>query len=221
MILLVAATEMEAAPLRARGVGEGNALLLSGVGLLETAVRLGRRLCEEGESISLVLNFGVAGAYPGSGAGLLDLCLAAEEVLGDFGICQGETTLPFPPHLGGQTIFPLSPAPIALAVESLSRHGLAVRKGTFLTVQGASATTSRGVSLRKTHQALCENMEGAAVARLCAELSLPCLELRAVSNLVEERNPAAWRLEEASERCAAAVAVLIAEFSGQGAWVRP
>ncbi|MGV1098791.1 futalosine hydrolase [Thiovibrio sp. JS02] len=213
MILLVAATEMEAAPFLSLRKGGGVELLVSGVGLLETAVRLGRRLCEGGGDVSLVLNFGVAGAYPGAGAEMLDLCLAEQEVLGDFGICHGETTEPFGHHLATRAVFSLSSSHLDQAADVLAGHGFAVKRGGFVTVHGASATASRGLSLQRAHDALCENMEGAAVARLCAEFSVPCLELRAVSNMVEDRNLANWQLAAASERCAAAVSVLLAELA--------
>jgi futalosine hydrolase len=53
---------------------------------------------------------------------------------------------------------------------------------------------------------LCENMEGAAVARVCAAFDLPCLELRSISNRVEDRDTGRWRLKEACAKAGAAVA---------------
>lgn len=42
--------------------------------------------------------------------------------------------------------------------------------------------------------ALCENMEGAAVALACRQLSVPMLELRGISNRVEDRDTRQWDL---------------------------
>jgi futalosine hydrolase len=59
---------------------------------------------------------------------------------------------------------------------------------------------------------LCENMEGAAVARVCAEFSLPVLELRAISNLVQDRDLSRWQMAAACGRAAAAAALIIGEL---------
>ena len=209
MILLVAATEMEALPLAGKETGHPHALFVAGVGPLETAVRLTRRLCAGREGISLVLNFGVAGAYVGSGAGLLDICLAESEVMGDFGICHEENVESFEGQLASRAAFPLDPQYAAQAWEILGKQGYGCKKGVFVTVNGATATARRGAMLRAAHNALCENMEGGAVARACAEFGVPCLEVRCVSNMVEERNPANWQLGAAVGKCGQTVSLLV------------
>jgi futalosine hydrolase len=209
MILLVAATEMETLSLAGKKGGLPYALLVAGVGPLETAVRLTRRLCEGREDISLVLNFGVAGAYADSGAGLLDICLAESEVLGDFGICRQEGVAPFAGQLAEQGFFPLDARHLAWAWEILLRHDYLCKKGAFVTVNGVTATAKRGALLQAAHNGLCENMEGGAVARVCSEFSLPCLEVRCVSNMVEERDLANWQLAAAARKCGQAVSLLL------------
>ena len=42
-----------------------------------------------------------------------------------------------------------------------------------------------------------ENMEGAAAAHVCALYDVSFLEIRAISNLVEDRDRSAWKVEEA------------------------
>ena len=209
MILLVAATEMETLSLAGKKGGLPYALLVAGVGPLETAVRLTRRLCEGRGDISLVLNFGVAGAYADSGAGLLDICLAESEVLGDFGICRQEGVAPFAGQLAEQGFFSLDARYLAWAWEILLRHDYLCKKGAFVTVNGVTATAKRGALLQAAHNGLCENMEGGAVARVCAEFAVPCLEVRCVSNMVEDRNPANWQLAAAVQKCGQVVSLLI------------
>lgn len=209
MILLVAATEMEALPLAGKKTGRPHALFVAGVGPLETAVRLTRRLGEGGGDVSLVLNFGVAGAYAGSGAGLLDLCLAEREILGDFGICSAEGVEPFAGPLASKTVFPLDQRYLAQARAILAGQDYACKEGAFVTVNGVTATARRGALLRAAHHGLCENMEGGAVARVCEEFAVACLEVRCVSNLVEDRNPAAWQLAAAVQKCGEAVSLLL------------
>lgn len=209
MILLVAATEMEALPLAGKTTGQPHELFVAGVGPLETAVRLTRRLCEGGQALSLVLNFGVAGAYAGSGANLLDVCLAEREVLGDFGICHGERVASFDGQLAGRTGFSLDPQYLAQASVLLEKQDYGCRKGVFVTVNGVTATARRGALLQAAHHGLCENMEGGAVARVCEEFAVPCLEVRCISNMVEDRNPANWQLASAVHRCGQVVSLLV------------
>lgn len=209
MILLVAATEMEALPLADKKFKQSHELFVAGVGPLETAVRLTRRLSEGRRDISLVINFGVAGAYVGSGAGLLDICLAESEVLGDFGVCHQETVELFAGQLESRAVFPLDPRYLAQAGAILGEHDLAWNKGIFVTVNGATATARRGAMLRAAHNGLCENMEGGAVARVCEEFVIPCLEVRCVSNMVEDRNLANWQLAAAVQKCGQAVSLLV------------
>jgi futalosine hydrolase len=151
----------------------------------------------------------VAGAYAGSGAGLLDLCLAEREVLGDFGVCHAERVEPFEGQLASRSVFPLDSRYLAQAAEILGARELGCKKGVFVTVNGVSATARRGAMLRAAYNGLCENMEGGAVARVCEEFAIPCLEVRCVSNMVEDRNPANWQLAAAVHKCGQAVSLLI------------
>jgi futalosine hydrolase len=225
MILAVAATDFEMQPLTQllaedeSGAGQevgGTSCrtLISGVGPVETTLRLTRYLERGNAQIDTVLNFGVAGAYvstlpPASDqAALLDLCLAEQESLGDFGICFAEAIEAFDPKLGGEITFPLDPSLLGQARKTLDRHNMAYRCGNFVTVSAASATRKRGMMLAARFHGLCENMEGAAVARVCAEFSLPLLEVRVISNMVEDRNPASWKMVEACALAAEAAALL-------------
>lgn len=206
MILVVAATELELGPLRER-LGHHSRLdfLACGIGPVEAAVRLGTFLAANPRRYELILHCGVAGAYIGAGAEVLDICLADREVLGDLGIEGHGRIIPLPDNLAVPVEFPLDAALCRRAAAMLP----GCRVGTFVTVNTATATAARGVALRDRFGALCENMEGAAVARVCQALALPCLEVRAVSNLVEDRDPSRWRLAEACQRMADALTVLV------------
>lgn len=206
MILVVAATELEMKPVRECLGGQAQLdFLLCGIGPVEAAVRLSTFLAAHPKRYNLILHCGVAGAYVGAGAELLDICLAEREVLGDLGIEGNGRVIPFPANLAVPVEFPLD--------ASLCRQAAALlpgcRVGTFVTVNTATATTARGAALRERFGALCENMEGAAVARVCQEYGVPCLEVRAVSNLVEDRDPSRWRLVEACQKLADALASLV------------
>lgn len=226
MILAVAATELEMSPFeqslsKDRGLASDPelehccALLISGVGPVETTLHLTRYLDKHERQITKVINFGVAGAYLAEASraednvALLDICLAEQESMGDCGICFADHIEAFAEQLGGRTVFPLDQPLLYQAREILRRHQIACHCGNFVTVAAASATRERGMMLAARYQAICENMEGAAVARVCAEFSLPLLELRAVSNLVEDRDLSRWQLAEACVRAAGAAALLV------------
>ncbi|MEW2545894.1 futalosine hydrolase [Streptomyces sp. NPDC047002] len=64
-----------------------------------------------------------------------------------------------------------------------------------LTVSTVTGTARRTVELTARHpRAAAEGMEGFGVAEAAAALSLPCAEIRAISNVVGPRDRAAWRI---------------------------
>jgi futalosine hydrolase len=211
MYLVVAATEMEMAPLRSLLATELPVeLLVTGVGPVETAMRLTRYLEVASSAVSGVILFGVAGAYPETGLSLLDLCLATREVFGDLGVCLEEGVMALTGEAATSIEFVLDGELRRRAGEILAVANITFRSGPFVTVCCVSGTSKRGEQLYRVHQGLCENMEGGAAVRVCREYALPCLELRCISNLVEDRDPGRWRLAEASQLAAEATGVLLA-----------
>jgi futalosine hydrolase len=214
MLLLVAATEMEMAPVR-KALGQRNDIvyLVTGAGPLETALHLTRFLVGNRKKITKVMNIGVAGAYIDSGPQLLDICLAERELLGDFGICGDGEIVPFVQHdLQPPVQFDLQSFLLKQAEEIFVQHDIQYSKGSFVTVNCTSGTAARGLLLRDRYKAICDNMEGAAVARVCGEFGIFCLEVRCVSNMVEDRDVSNWRLAAAAETMAAAAALLVNAF---------
>lgn len=209
-LLLTAATEFELrAFAEAGGAARQVRTLLTGIGPVETAFNLSAALHGVAGAVRAVLNFGIAGAFPDSGAGLLDICLAEEEVLGDFGICLPERIERFAER--GLTVrdrFVLDQGLRTAAAHALTAAGLPCRSGVFVTVSSSSGTAARARQLERQYQGLCENMEGAAAARVCEAFGLPCLELRCVSNMAGERDKKQWRLREACLRAGQAAAVV-------------
>lgn len=206
---------MEMAPVRQRLVdSRGIAFLVTGVGMVEATLALCRRLSQATETIRGVVNLGVAGAYVDTGVALLDLCLAKREIIGDLGVSDGEQIVPFTEQaICSPADFSLQNPLRARAEAILGSKNIAYHSGVFVTVNAVSGSTSRGQFFRDQHLALCENMEGAAIARTCVAHGIDCLELRSVSNLVEDRDPARWRLAEAIDVCADAAAQLIPSLS--------
>jgi futalosine hydrolase len=206
-ILLVAATAPEVSPLVERlrlapGSRSGNAegfvagnrveVLLTGVGMTATAYRLGRRLAQR--YFDLVLNLGVAGAYPGR-FDTGDLCHVTVEMFGDLGAQDGPDFLDLFqlgladrhefPYLDGKLANALDPPPGPLA--DLPRAtGLTVN-----TVHGEEHAIARSMT---RFGADVETMEGAALFYTCICEKQAFAEVRAISNRVERRNRERWNL---------------------------
>lgn len=217
MILVVCATELELKPLLEIIPADENqwVSLVCGVGVVETTLSLSRILEQRNEKFTAVIHCGVAGAYiadSGQSPKLLDICLAKDELFGDFGISYRDHIEALPEHLVHRSRYALDQDLRTQCAMVLAKHDIAFQQGTFVTVAAVSATSERGNMLHQQYDALCENMEGAAVARVCEAFSLPLLELRCVSNYVEDRDVSRWKLEEACLHAARCTAIFLQEL---------
>ena len=218
-VLMTAATELEMQTFFDAQPGNSSAYcLVTGIGPVETTLSL-TKIFQQQPAINYVVNFGVAGAYLENDtpvhAGILDLCLAEQEVPGDFGIQLADTVEKFSGDLRVRDRFILDTGLLSAAGRILEAEGIVYKKGTFVTVNCASGTLHRGNQLGRQFRGLCENMEGAAVARVCEEFSLPCLEVRCISNMVGDRNKVNWQLRNACVKAGRAAALLAAGFAGE------
>jgi len=156
----------------------------------------------------LVINTGCAGAYIGSGLSIGNLAVASEEVLGDEGVIIAAgwkdlryMELPALEH-GGRKFFnsiPLSRHASEKAMQLADYCGVFLMRGRFATVSTCSGTRQRGEEMASRWNVIAENMEGAAVAQVCQRYNIDCLEIRGISNLVEERDMKKWELTRAVE----------------------
>lgn len=201
-VLIVSATAGEASPVRetfADGVCRGHqvALLVTGVGLVATAARVATALSQQ--QYDLAINIGVCGSFdaalpPGTAVHVVSECLpelGAED--GDEFLSARELQLvgadEFPFRNG--CLVPLAPAPNA-ALDRLPRvRGISVN-----TVHGNDASIA-AVVRRWSPQV--ESMEGAAFVYACLIHQVPSAQVRVVSNMVERRNRATWKMTEAIE----------------------
>ena len=156
----------------------------------------------------MVINTGCAGAYLASGLVIGELAVASEEFLGDEGVItsEGWQDLHF---MGIQNLIhgnrlhhnaiPLSKHPAEKAMQLADYFGVKLVRGRFITVSTCSGTRQRGEELARKFHGICENMEGAAVAQTCLRYGIDCLEIRGVSNLVDERDMKTWDIPRAVE----------------------
>jgi futalosine hydrolase len=165
--------------------GRGIALSLCGIGKTNAA-HAAAILCERFRPARLCV-LGVAGAYPDSGLRIGDIALGDREIYGDEGLMAEDMfmtmdAMGMPLAIAGDTEyyneFPLS------VPEGL---GALVKTGAFVTVSACSGALRRGLEMGRRFNALCENMEGAAVAHVGVFNNIPVTEIRAISNIVEDR----------------------------------
>jgi futalosine hydrolase len=155
--------------------------------------------------------FGIGGAYPSSGAGIGDLAIAKEEVAGDEGVLTREgfkdTRYIGIPLLKTATTevyttYPASEPLVHRSLESLAAHRNSrqgkIHVGSFVTLSTCTGTTERAKELEERYHGLCENMEGAAVAQVAALHGVPWLEVRGISNIVEDRDLKKWDIPKAA-----------------------
>lgn len=213
MFLILAATPAETALLRQQlDVSEtswcadrellhgelcGVSILLGhgGIGAMLMSMQLTRILALH--KPQAVLLCGCGGSYPDSDLTVGDLALARAETYGDCGVTTAAGFVPLT-----DLNIPQDPrfAPIfqqSYNLESpLLQHAAQLLPeahcGTFVTVNNCSSSLKLSLQLQHRTGGICENMEGAAVAQVCAEFSCPLLEIRGISNPTGTRTDTLW-----------------------------
>ncbi len=214
MLLVTAATEQEISILQAKlGQNPKIKFLVTGVGLVDTAHSLTSYLEQHGQAITGVVNIGVAGAFPSTSIKILDICIASSEVIGDMAICFDDHLAPLgSPELVLHQFFPCQGALLDQFQKWCVDTAQEIHLGPFVSVNSVSATRKRGEMLAETYKAVSENMEGAAVARVCQSYDIDWLEIRCMSNMVVDRDTSTWRLAEAAEKCSVFVAQFLSHY---------
>ena len=213
-VLLLAATELEATLLASSRFP----LVVAGIGAVNTAHALTGYFATH-QKPSLVIQTGIAGAYVPAGIPVGSVVLADTEIYGDLGVLTVDgwqpmeaVGIPLVAARDGRperfNYFPLDETLVARA--SRICGSLVTRTGPFLTLTIITGVQALGDELHERLGALCESMEGAAAAHVCALHDIPFLEVRGISNLVEDRDRSKWRIKEAAE-AAQTVALKLAE----------
>ncbi len=237
-VILVCSVEAEAAPIRERLTDprpldvpsrlcvEGDldgarvVLLAAGMGKTNAAHALGVALTRQ--RVSGMIGFGIAGAYIRSGLAPGAVALASMEIYGDEGVLTAAgwissrdigIALAESEGCALYNEFPVDAGCLARAERQLRAQHLQVAVGPFVTLSCCSGTTSHGDAIAARFGAICETMEGAAYAHVAALHGIPFVEIRGISNTVEDRDLSTWRITEAASAAAAAVRSVIPALS--------
>jgi len=168
-------------------------ILIPGVGMTHTAFHLGRQLSLQNYQVAI--NAGIAGAYDrrlklGTVIHVTEDCISemgAEDTgrfltFFDLGLMDPEAF----PYSGGRLVNDHYPR-----LETLKR--IPPVKGN--TVNHIHATPESIARIRTTFPADVETLEGAAFLYGCLLEKVPCLQIRSISNHVEERDKTRWNVE--------------------------
>ncbi|MFM2269708.1 MAG: hypothetical protein RL757_3149 [Bacteroidota bacterium] len=214
-ILIVVATPMEIAPLlvflneKGTKIGEWEwqiakknvQILITGIGLTNTALQLGRFLVHRETEFSLVVNVGIAGFFRQKmgekNVELGDVVEIIAETFGDLGVEERDGSFTHVSDLGlTNQLFLLNSQPFCQGLLP-SFVGSSVQK-----VHGSAASIASFEA--RMPQIRVETMEGAAffATMLDVQSRFPDIrfsQIRSISNYVEPRNRAAWKMKEAIE----------------------
>ncbi|MBF0472598.1 MAG: futalosine hydrolase, partial [Nitrospirae bacterium] len=146
-----------------------------------------------------------------------DIAIAAEEIYGDEGVLcldgfKDMTEIGLPIIITNNRQFYNK---IELDKETIDKvfniinKSYTCKKGTFITVSTCSGTLKRAKELKESYNGLCENMEGASIAHISNLYGLKMVEIRGISNIVEDRNKSAWDINLASRNAQEAVLAVL------------
>lgn len=198
------------------------AICIGGVGKINAAAATAVMI--ERMSPQLVINTGCAGAYYGSGLSIGDIAVAEEEVLGDEGATTStgwldlkQMNLPYFTRKDQQYYnqLPLSSLATARAIKLANRNNIKITTGRFVTVSNCSGSMTSGQKLSDRFKGIAENMEGAAVALTCLRYGIDFLEVRGISNMVDERDLDKWNMRLAVENAQDFVLKYIEDMTGR------
>jgi len=204
-LLVCVATDGEGALLRARLEGRvGVRVTSTGVGAVNAAHAVTTELIRHRPGAIVVC--GVGGAYPGSGLGIGDVACASREMYGDLGSSSPTGFLDM------EAInLPIVDWPARLYNTVPMQIFPADRRVGFVTVNMCTGTADAAHALEARTGGAVENMEGAAIAHIAFLHGIPVGEIRGISNIVTDRDRAAWRLPEAATAAQEALLAWIAE----------
>jgi futalosine hydrolase len=192
-LLVTAATAMEIQPFLDRYSAQpGISTCVTGIGSLATAVNLSLALRQHREV--MVVQAGIAGSFREDWIG--QVAAVASETLADLGVQeQGMWKDIFDMRLQQPDDFPFKGGQLHNpAFETRNLTGLS--RASAITVNEITSHPQRVQQLTQRYQPDLESMEGAALHYLCLRLQVPFLQIRAVSNLVGERDKSKWKMKE-------------------------
>jgi len=166
-------------------------LLISGIGLIFTTYSLSKAIFAK--KYDLVINIGIAGSFKRS-LKLGELVYVTSEQFADLGIRDKDNFIDiFDAGFISAHQFPFSDKklkPKVLNIQKLEQ----LKKVKSISVNTVSGNQKEIDALMQQYDADVESMEGAAVFYVCMNENIPVLQIRSISNYVEERDKSKWNI---------------------------
>ncbi len=238
-LLLICATDTEAAPIRSAladaarvGVPLGSAVagrvhgipvVLAVLGVGKTNTAAGTALAVHELAPAAVVQFGIGGAYVHSFLSVGMVVAASGDVDLDAGFrdaegWQGMEALGFALLEASDGTPTYNEIPTDARITDALAAPLHVPPARFGTSDTVTAEFDTSEGLQERFDLAIESMEGSAAAQVCAALGVPFGEIRGVSNIVGERNKGAWNIPYAVREVGSA---LLGALPGVSAAVAP
>lgn len=168
----------------------------SGVGILATSFSLSKLIVEI--QPDLVIQVGIAGAFEKNKSG--KVVVVSEDFLGDLGVEEDNQLKDvFDLKLENANEFPFKKK--GLPNPWLEKYNLLkLEQVAAITVNEVSTRRERISQLQKKYAAGIESMEGAALHYVGLLTNTPFMQIRAVSNLIGERDKSKWQIKDALGR---------------------
>ncbi|MEO6303448.1 MAG: futalosine hydrolase [Bacteroidia bacterium] len=215
--LIVAATKFEVAPLlehfkiklyAEEGLfiadsGPDLSILITGVGMVNTAYHMGR---SSHNLFDHVINVGVCGAFDRD-LKIGEVVMVVEDTLSEMGAEDDTAFIKYADmNLGGTNIY----RHLVQFQNPLLDH---VKKVKGITVNKVHGNEESIKTVNTSYNTHIESMEGAAFFRGCSRLSENYYQLRAVSNYVEKRDKNKWNMPLAINNLNDFVVTLITDLT--------
>jgi futalosine hydrolase len=175
-------------------------VLFSGVGMLSTSFHLTQHLLAH--PYDLVLNVGIAGSVQEAALGRA--YQITHEHVYEFGAEDKDDFIPIQAMNFLSKADPLSDFFFEVCTDRTEIQP-ALEKACAITVnkihgnKKSIALLQQNIKKQNIQGAVLESMEGAASAYVCRQLKQHAIQVRSVSNIVEERNRENWKMKEAIE----------------------
>jgi len=172
-ILLVVATQQEVIKDKFKDCK----ILITGMGMVNTSIQVTKELSQN--KYDLVINMGVAGSFSTDYV-IGDVVEVIEDNFSELGFENGNNFGFF------------SDSDVVTKYSVKSKTSLQKVKGiTVNTVHGNEQSIAIIVNRLNADV---ESMEGASIFKVCNEFTIPCIQIRAISNNIEKRNKANWNM---------------------------
>lgn len=206
ILVMVAVEGEKEAVLRGINGDERFDVEIAGVGPILAAARTATFLLKK--DYDLVINAGIAGAFPGR-ADIGSIVVSSEIICGDLGVETSEGFMAIESLNFGTSRYAVDDNLTEVIMQGLQRKDVDAYLGGILTLSTVTGTADKAEKLMaREQQAVAEAMEGFGVATASADLDIPVVEIRAISNFVGPRDKSAWRIDEAFQSLEKACSIL-------------